>query len=145
MYRSLTDLREPYRCASFQQPTPALASLHASSCSPASIVDLTRNKAGVVCARRIPTPYLANTKKFLAPELPEVPLIVFINSKSGGHAGAKLTEVLYHTLGHAQVLPHRLRLLKLSPTGQTARIMGLLRLLTQEVVYAVSISRAHWC
>ena len=27
---------------------------------------------------------------------------MFINSKSGGRAGAKLTEVLYHTLGHAQ-------------------------------------------
>lgn len=52
---------------------------------------------------RIPAPYLANTKKFLAPELPEAPLIVFINSKSGGRAGPKLTEVLYHTLGHAQV------------------------------------------
>ena len=52
--------------------------------------------------RRIPTPYLANTKKFLAPELPEAPFIVFINSKSGGRAGAQLTEVLYHTLGHAQ-------------------------------------------
>ncbi|CAL8467982.1 g7520 [Coccomyxa elongata] len=64
LYRSLTDLREPYR---------------------------------------IPAPYLANTKKFLAPELPEAPLIVFINSKSGGRAGPKLTEVLYHTLGHAQV------------------------------------------
>ncbi|CAL5219909.1 g1838 [Coccomyxa viridis] len=63
-YRSLTDLREPYR---------------------------------------IPVPYLLNTKKYLAPELPEAPLIVFINSKSGGHAGPQLTEVLYHTLGHAQV------------------------------------------
>ena len=52
---------------------------------------------------RIPVPYLVNTKKFLAPELPEAPLIVFINSKSGGHAGPQLTEVLYHTLGHAQV------------------------------------------
>ena len=28
---------------------------------------------------------------------------MFINSKSGGHAGPELTEVLYHTLGHAQV------------------------------------------
>ena len=52
---------------------------------------------------RIPVPYLLNTKKYLAPELPEAPLIVFINSKSGGHAGPQLTEVLYHTLGHAQV------------------------------------------
>lgn len=52
---------------------------------------------------RIPAPYLVDTKKFLAPELPEAPLIVFINSKSGGRAGPKLTEVLYHTLGHAQV------------------------------------------
>ena len=50
-------------------------------------------------------PYLVNTKKYLAPELPEAPLIVFINSKSGGHAGPQLTEVLYHTLGHAQVNP----------------------------------------
>lgn len=58
-------------------------------------------QCGTAC--RIPAPYLVNTKKFLAPELPEAPLIVFINSKSGGHAGPQLTEVLYHTLGHAQV------------------------------------------
>ena len=30
-------------------------------------------------------------------------MIVFINSRSGGRAGAKLTETLYRTLGHAQV------------------------------------------
>lgn len=62
------------------------------------------NPLSKVCSTcRIPVPYLVNTKKFLAPELPEAPLIVFINSKSGGHAGPELTEVLYHTLGHAQV------------------------------------------
>ena len=36
---------------------------------------------------------------------------MFINSKSGGHAGPELTEVLYHTLGHAQVRGRDLHLL----------------------------------
>lgn len=52
---------------------------------------------------RINPAYLAGTKKFTAPEVSEAPLIVFINSRSGGHAGPKLTEVLYQSLGHAQV------------------------------------------
>ena len=52
---------------------------------------------------RIARPYLANTKKFTAPEVTEAPLIVFINSKSGGRVGPALTEVLYQSLGHAQV------------------------------------------
>ena len=43
------------------------------------------------------------TKPFLGPELAEAPLIVFINSRSGGHAGPKLTETLFRALGHAQV------------------------------------------
>lgn len=52
---------------------------------------------------RINQAYLKGTKKFSAPEISEAPLIVFINSRSGGHAGPKLTEVLYQSLGHAQV------------------------------------------
>ena len=52
---------------------------------------------------RIPLSYLSHTKRFHAPEVPEAPMIVFINSRSGGRAGAKLTETLYRTLGHAQV------------------------------------------
>ncbi len=46
--------------------------------------------------------FLTATKKFRAPELPEAPLIAFINSRSGGRAGPKLAEILYRTLGHAQ-------------------------------------------
>ncbi|KAK9835245.1 hypothetical protein WJX81_008484 [Elliptochloris bilobata] len=52
---------------------------------------------------RIPPAFLTATKKFRAPELPEAPLIAFINSRSGGRAGPKLAEILYRTLGHAQV------------------------------------------
>ena len=51
---------------------------------------------------RIPPAFLTATKRFRAPELPEAPLIAFINSRSGGRAGPKLTDILYRTLGHAQ-------------------------------------------
>jgi hypothetical protein len=62
------------------------------------------------CAR-VPGLYLKDTKKFTAPELPEAPLIVFINSKSGGRAGPKLTETLYRAIGHAQVMQQALSIL----------------------------------
>ncbi|KAK9840512.1 hypothetical protein WJX84_002557 [Apatococcus fuscideae] len=52
---------------------------------------------------RIPATYLQGTKPFIHPDQPEAPLIVFINSRSGGRAGATLTETLYQTLGHSQV------------------------------------------
>ena len=45
---------------------------------------------------------MANTKKWRPPALPEAPLIVFINSRSGGRVGPALTEVLYRALGHDQ-------------------------------------------
>ena len=51
----------------------------------------------------MPLTYLRETKKFVVPELPEAPLIVFINSRSGGRAGPKLAETLFHALGHSQV------------------------------------------
>jgi hypothetical protein len=35
-------------------------------------------------------------------ELPDAPLIVFINSRSGGRAGARLMQVLCHVIGHVQ-------------------------------------------
>ena len=56
------------------------------------------------CMCRIPRAYLQATKPFLGPEMAEAPLIVFINSRSGGHAGPKLTETLFRALGQAQVL-----------------------------------------
>ncbi|KAK9860340.1 hypothetical protein WJX84_003520 [Apatococcus fuscideae] len=52
---------------------------------------------------RIPAAYLQGTKPFIHSDQPEAPLIVFINSRSGGRAGASLTETLYQTLGHSQV------------------------------------------
>lgn len=52
---------------------------------------------------RVPLTYLRNTKKFVGHEVPEAPLIVFINSRSGGRAGPALTETLFHALGHSQV------------------------------------------
>ena len=52
---------------------------------------------------RIPRDYMRATKKLEVARLPEAPLIVFINSRSGGRAGARLTQVLCHALGVAQV------------------------------------------
>ena len=52
---------------------------------------------------RVPLSYLRDTKRFVVPDLPEAPLIVFINSRSGGRAGPALTETLFHALGHSQV------------------------------------------
>ena len=37
------------------------------------------------------------------PALPDSPLLVFINSRSGGRAGTRLAEVLCHAIGHSQV------------------------------------------
>lgn len=52
---------------------------------------------------RIPRDYMRATKKLPVAQLPDAPLIVFINSRSGGRAGARLTQVLCHALGVAQV------------------------------------------
>src|SRR5690242_556306 len=52
---------------------------------------------------RIAKHFLAGTKGFAEPDITEAPLIVFINSRSGGRAGPKLTEILYQSLGHSQV------------------------------------------
>lgn len=60
----------------------------------------------MLAACRIGRQYLVGTKKFLPPDVTEAPLVVFINSRSGGRAGPKLTQILYQSLGHAQVLPH---------------------------------------
>ncbi len=51
---------------------------------------------------RIPREYLVGTKAKLGAELPDAPLVVFINSRSGGRAGARLTQVLCHVIGHVQ-------------------------------------------
>lgn len=48
---------------------------------------------------------MTGTKAFLGPDLPDAPLLVFINSRSGGRAGPRLKEVLCHALGHSQVPP----------------------------------------
>lgn len=52
---------------------------------------------------RVPRVYLYGTKKFLDREIPDAPLIVFINSRSGGRAGPRLKEVLCRTIGRDQV------------------------------------------
>ena len=51
---------------------------------------------------RIPREYLLGTKSQMGAELPDAPLIVFINSRSGGRAGARLMQVLCHVIGHVQ-------------------------------------------
>lgn len=98
-YRTATDLREPYRWIKlFSQPY--------TSCPPDNAIPLpaTKNLARLWLAWcRVPLSYLRDTKKFVVPDLPEAPLIVFINSRSGGRAGPALTETLFHALGHSQV------------------------------------------
>lgn len=53
------------------------------------------------CACRVPNAYLASTR-YIGRDVPEAPLIVFINSRSGGHAGPRLTEALRRALGQSQ-------------------------------------------
>ncbi len=50
---------------------------------------------------------MRGAKTGLASELPDSPLLVFINSRSGGRAGSRLAEVLYHAIGHSQVIHNR--------------------------------------
>ena len=57
----------------------------------------------ILPSRRIPHEYLRGTKQFLGSPLPDSPLLVFINSRSGGRAGTRLAEVLCHAIGHSQV------------------------------------------
>ena len=161
-YRQATDLREPYRQASFCQPSAAGRALGSPCHVPqgkASTIPTHSFAAGVAAASslcvmlssiklqtclcpgvqssatccllpaanraectlqhqplhtllqtpiapgwcRIPHAFLQHIKKVQIPEVAEAPLIVFINSRSGGRAGPKLTEVLYHALGHSQV------------------------------------------
>ena len=69
---------------------------------------LSRTRSPVCDCRephRIPREYLLGTKSKLGAELPDAPLVVFINSRSGGRAGARLTQVLCHVIGHAQARP----------------------------------------
>lgn len=62
------------------------------------------DRAFLICTlRRIPHEYLKGTKQFLGSALPDSPLLVFINSRSGSRAGARLAEVLCHAIGHSQV------------------------------------------
>ena len=77
-------------------------SLHCDSLS--CMLDLSQTVRATLCYR-IPAAYLQGTKPFIHPDQAEAPLIVFINSRSGGRAGASLTETLYQTLGHSQVGP----------------------------------------
>ena len=64
------------------------------------------------------------TKSKLGAELPDAPLVVFINSRSGGRAGARLTQVLCHVIGHVQAgrfrYPHPHRVARLPLTDPAA-------------------------
>lgn len=64
---------------------------------------------------RIPREYLIGTKSKMGAELPDAPLVVFINSRSGGRAGARLTQVLCHVIGHVQASAPSLRSLRSQP------------------------------
>jgi diacylglycerol kinase (ATP) len=52
---------------------------------------------------RIAPRYLKGTKKWVPPSRPDTPLIVFINAKSGGRIGPRLSLLLSRTLGQSQV------------------------------------------
>ena len=52
---------------------------------------------------RIDPTYLKGTKEYVGPELPETPLIAFINAKSGGKVGPALAAILFRSLGQSQV------------------------------------------
>lgn len=103
-YRTATDLREPYRSIKLFGFVSYLASLRPTQritwcVTQQAYAQLSQNLAQC----RVPLSYLRDTKKFVVPDLPEAPLIVFINSRSGGRAGPALTETLFHALGHSQV------------------------------------------
>jgi hypothetical protein len=51
---------------------------------------------------RVPGEYLRGLGRPI-PSLPQVPLVVLINSRSGGRAGPQLTSMLRRALGHNQV------------------------------------------
>ena len=78
--------------------TQSAQHLHSSAALLRSITELTEPR--MWC--RVPRTYLAQTR-YTGRAVPEAPLIVFINSRSGGHAGPRLTEVLCRALGQAQV------------------------------------------
>ena len=98
VFRSTTDLREPYRWAPAEMQAWSDSGPMCTLCTVAVFALLL---ALLHC--RIGRQFLAGTKKFTAPDITEAPLIVFINSRSGGRAGPKLTEILYQSLGHSQV------------------------------------------
>lgn len=114
--RALSDIREPYRSASLLPPHPRhdlcwLCYARACTCikhSTAGHPSMITLRCGPIhrvhpAMRRIPHEYLRGTKQFLGSALPDSPLLVFINSRSGGRAGTRLAEVLCHAIGHSQV------------------------------------------
>ena len=54
--------------------------------------------------RRIPHKYLAPCKGINLHDMPETPLIAFVNSRSGGQVGQKILEVFSHNIGYTQVV-----------------------------------------
>ena len=53
---------------------------------------------------RIPNKFLAGCKGIHAVDIPETPLIAFVNSRSGGRAGEEIMGVLSRSIGHTQVV-----------------------------------------
>ncbi len=66
--------------------------------------------------RRISTRFLQGIKKSRLYELPETPLIAFINARSGGQLGPSLAHTLYRALGNQQV-----RRARIGAAGQLRR------------------------
>jgi len=56
------------------------------------------------CPCRIPQKFFIGTRKYVPNDMPETPLIAFINAKSGGNVGPRLAEILYRSLGKTQVV-----------------------------------------
>ena len=47
---------------------------------------------------------MVGTKRYVGRGVADTPLIVFINAKSGGRVGPRLLNVLFRSLGQAQVV-----------------------------------------
>ena len=96
-WRETTDLREPYRSAP-SAACPSKTKLQKAGKDQEGPAGQAPEPALAGCRERTWRPHATRGARS-----PEAPLIVFINSKSGGHAGPRLTEVLQRALGQAQV------------------------------------------
>lgn len=68
---------------------------------------------------RVPYEVVEGLFKKSAPDRPPAPLLVFINSRSGGHAGPDLTRAFHRSLGYTQARPPPQPFSRSSPSSHT--------------------------